>query len=224
MPVADRRISAIAALQKVAAVIQMKQTKSNRNGERVFIRELKLSDAKDVYLNIRDKEINKWTKPLAQPYLENAVTRFIYRVLRYTWKALRLIWQTACPPKVKKEIKLGIVLKETERVIGIVSLKKIDMKNKCAEIGFWVGKKCWGKGLATEAVKLALKFGFTELDLNRIYAWTFEKNIGSRKVLEKCGLKLEKTVDDAYPGHAEKRNILNYGILKSEHKMFSPKS
>jgi RimJ/RimL family protein N-acetyltransferase len=202
----------------------MKQTESNLNGERVSIRELRLSDAKDVYLNIRDKEINKWTKPLIRPHLENAAIRSIYRVLRHTWKALRLIWETACSHKIKKEMKLGIVLKETGVVIGIVSFKKIDMKNKCAEIGFWLGKKYWGKGLATEAVRLALKFGFTELELNRIYAWTFEKNIGSRKVMEKCGLKLEKMVVDAYPGYAEKSNILNYGIVKSEQKTFSMKN
>ena len=205
--------------QKIAAIIHVKQTKSNLNSERVLIRELRLSDAKDIYLNIRDKEIDKWTKPLIRPYPGNAMTQSIYRVSRYTWKALRLIWEAACPPKTKKEVKLGIVLKETGRVIGVVSLKKIDLKSKCAEIGFWIGKKYWGKGLATEAVRPALKFGFTELELDRIYAWTFEKNIGSRKVMEKCGLKVEKMVSDAYPGHAEKRNILNYGILKSECEM-----
>lgn len=199
----------------------MKQIESNLNGERVLIRELRLSDAKDVYFNIRDKEINKWTKPLMRSHPENAVTQLVYRALRHVWKALQLIRQTICPPKVKKEVKLGIVLKETDKAIGIISLKKIDMKNKCAEIGFWLGRNHWGKGLATEAVRLALKFGFTELELNRIYAWTFEKNIGSKKVMEKCGLKMEKIVSDAYPGHADKRNILKYSILKSDHGALS---
>lgn len=202
----------------------MKQTKSNLDSERILVRELKLTDIKNVYLNIRDKEINRWTKPLLGPHLENAATRFIYRVLRFTWKALRLIWEAVCQPKTKKEVKLGIILKETGRVIGIVSLKKIDMKKKCAEIGFWIGKKYWGKGLTTEAVKLALNFGFTDLELERIYAWTYEKNVGSRRVMEKCGLKLEGMISDAYPKHAEKRNILNYDITKSEDQVFKRKS
>ncbi|MHC4160246.1 MAG: GNAT family N-acetyltransferase, partial [Planctomycetota bacterium] len=79
-------------------------------------------------------------------------------------------------------------------------------------------------GLATEAVRLALEFGFTQLKLNRIFAWTFEKNVGSKKVLEKCGLKPEKVLNDANIRRAEKHNRLNYRILKSEYKLSVQKS
>jgi len=50
-------------------------------------------------------------------------------------------------------------------------------------------KPYWGKGYATEAVRLLIKFAFEELDLLRIYAKIYEYNIGSMKVLEKTGFE-----------------------------------
>ena len=70
-------------------------------------------------------------------------------------------------------------------------MKNVDHKSRCAEIDYWLGKNYWRRGLATEAMRLVLKFGFKKLKLHRIHAHTFEKNIASRKVLEKCGFKIE---------------------------------
>jgi RimJ/RimL family protein N-acetyltransferase len=92
----------------------------------------------------------------------------------------------------------------------------IDQQKKSAQIGFWIGKKHWRKGLTTEAVSLALKFGFTELKLDRINAWTFGSNIGSKKVMEKCGLKLEGVTQKAYFKFNEYHDKLNYSILRAE--------
>jgi RimJ/RimL family protein N-acetyltransferase len=128
--------------------------------------------------------------------------------------------QTLCPLKVKKEYKLGVVLKETGRVIGVITIAKVDRQNRCSEIGFWIGKKYWGQGLTSEALRLALQFGFEELELHRIYAWTYEKHIASRKVMEKCGFKLEGTMREASLKDNERQDILNYGILKSEYRQF----
>ena len=93
--------------------------------------------------------------------------------------------------------------KEVVGNIGIVSKKDIYRKN--LEIGFFISEKFWGKGIATRAIKAAVSYAFREFDIVRVYAEVFSDNIGSRRALEKAGLKLEATI---------KKNIIKNGIIK----------
>jgi RimJ/RimL family protein N-acetyltransferase len=199
----------------------MKQIKLNLEGGKVSLRMLRLSDAWDVYTNIRDKEVGKWTGPDVCARIENTFIRFASQLLRHLRKGIQLFCQALYPPKNPKVFRLGIVLRETRRVIGIITLSRSKSQPQCAEIGFWIGKKYWGHGLATEAVQLVLEFGFSNIGLERIEAWTFEKNVGSIKVMEKCGFKLDGVVNAAYLKYNEMQNRLNYRILKSEYKNIS---
>jgi len=73
--------------------------------------------------------------------------------------------------------------------IGLVLQQ--DVYRLSAELGYWIGEAFWGKGIATEAVKLITKYGFEELGLIRIHAGVFDFNTASRRVLEKAGFSLE---------------------------------
>lgn len=66
-----------------------------------------------------------------------------------------------------------------------------DVYRKSAELGYWLAKSYWGKGLMTRAVAQICKKGFAAFDLVRIYAEPFSRNIASRRVLEKNGFVLE---------------------------------
>ena len=66
-----------------------------------------------------------------------------------------------------------------------------DVYRKSAEIGYFIGEPFWNKGIMTEAVNLITEWGFNNLDIVRIYTGVFEFNIGSQKVLEKCGFVKE---------------------------------
>ena len=77
-----------------------------------------------------------------------------------------------------------------------------------AEIGYWIGEPYWGKGYATEAVRLLIKFAFEELDLLRIYAKIYEYNIGSMKVLGKTGFEKEAII---------KSSVIKEGQIVDEH-------
>ncbi len=180
----------------------MTEIKTNLEGERVFIRRLRLSDANDVYVNVRDKEIVRWSLNIPHPYPKKIAAKFIRKSQR-EWRA-------------KKGFVFGVVFKKTGRVIGVTGFKNIDRISNCADIGYWLGKNYWRRGLATEAVRLVLKFGFKELKLHRIYAYVFEKNTGSKLVLEKCGFKLEGVMREALLKRSRRHNMLNYGILKRE--------
>ncbi|WP_350472287.1 MULTISPECIES: GNAT family N-acetyltransferase [Parabacteroides] len=71
-----------------------------------------------------------------------------------------------------------------------------------------MGEPYWGKGYATEAVRLLIKFAFEELDLLRIYAKIYEYNIGSMKVLEKTGFEKEAII---------KSSVIKEGQIVDEH-------
>ena len=67
-----------------------------------------------------------------------------------------------------------------------------------AEIGYWLAKCYWGKGIATSAVRALSKHGFEEMRLVRITANIFHFNIGSEKVLRKAGYQFEGQMRSYY--------------------------
>jgi ribosomal-protein-alanine N-acetyltransferase len=63
------------------------------------------------------------------------------------------------------------------------------------EVLYRFDQSYWNQGIATEATKSSLRYGFEEAKLDRIVAITAPEHIASRRVMEKAGLKYEK---DAY--------------------------
>lgn len=93
--------------------------------------------------------------------------------------------------------------------IGCCSLiPQNDVYRINAEIGYWIGEPYWGKGYATEAVKLLLDYAFQKLDVLRVYASVFEYNIASMRVLEKAGFEKEAVI---------KSSIIKKGQIFDEH-------
>jgi RimJ/RimL family protein N-acetyltransferase len=108
------------------------------------------------------------------------------------------------------------MLKETNRVIGIVTIKKYKDSESKAEISFWIGVPYWGKGIMTEALKQAVSFAFKKLGIDFISAWTYESNAASSKVMEKCGFVFAGKDKDVYYKFGQWHNRLNYSILKQK--------
>ena len=146
-------------------------------GKRVLLRPLEIKDAKSLQENINDPDIYKYTLTIPHPYTNSDAEWWI----NHTQERI----------KQKKAYELGIALKETSEIIGGMGLCHIDAKRDSAEVGYWLGKKYWGKGITTEALELLMNFAFNELKLHRLYANTFIDNIGSQRVLEKSGFTRE---------------------------------
>lgn len=92
--------------------------------------------------------------------------------------------------KEEKPLTFGIDYKG--RLAGVVGLvAQEDIYRMSAEIGYWIGEPFWGKGIATQAVKMMSNYGFEKMGFQRIFAGVFEYNIGSMKVLEKNGYERE---------------------------------
>ena len=61
-------------------------------------------------------------------------------------------------------------------------------------VGYWLGKEFWGKGLATQALAELID----DLGTRPLYAYVAKTNIGSIRVLEKCGFVRDETDEDLY--------------------------
>lgn len=115
-------------------------------------------------------------------------------------------------------IRLGIFLPD-DTVIGDIALQDIDWKNRSCGLGISITKleyRC--KGYATDAAKAIIDFGFNNIGFERIYSSTLEHNIGSQKVLEKCGFTLEGRERKARYFAGKRYDRLIYGLLKDEYK------
>ena len=75
---------------------------------------------------------------------------------------------------------------------GISIIQKTDISRCTAELGYWIGEPFWGRGVASEAVRLLIPLAFErEPGLHRIFAEVFSDNKASQRVLEKNGFYLE---------------------------------
>ena len=114
-------------------------------------------------------------------------------------------------------IRLGIFLPDGT-VIGDIALQDIDWQNRCCSLGYGLTKleyRC--KGYATDAAKTILKYGFYHLGFERISSSTQENNIGSQRVLEKCGFILEGRERKAKYFAGTRHDRLIYGLLAEEY-------
>ncbi|MBS4058360.1 MAG: GNAT family N-acetyltransferase [Bacteroidales bacterium] len=76
-------------------------------------------------------------------------------------------------------------------VIGLILQE--DVYRYSAELGYWVGKKYWGRGIATAAVEGVTEDAFENKGIKRVFASVFAPNIASARVLEKAGFTHEGT-------------------------------
>ena len=84
--------------------------------------------------------------------------------------------------------KTSFAIEYQNNYVGNISLSVgTDVYRKSAEIGYFIGEPFWNKGIATKAVRLITQWGFSNLDIVRIFTGVFEYNLSSQRVLEKCG-------------------------------------
>jgi RimJ/RimL family protein N-acetyltransferase len=81
-----------------------------------------------------------------------------------------------------------VVDKESDKMIGYCGLQYLDSTTEI-EIYYGFFKENWNKGVATEAAKAVLRFGFEELKAPNIAAITLPENRASQTVLQKLGLQ-----------------------------------
>ncbi len=90
----------------------------------------------------------------------------------------------------------AVCLRTDSRAIGAIQLKlkghtdMTERDDEC-EMGYWLGKPFWGRGLMPEAVTEILRHAFEDLGMARVWIGYYEGNERSRRVQEKCGFRYQ---------------------------------
>jgi RimJ/RimL family protein N-acetyltransferase len=82
------------------------------------------------------------------------------------------------------------------------------------ELGYWLGRDYWTKGIMSRVVKSFCSYGFDSLHLIRIEATVFEHNLSSSRVLEKCGFQYEGILKKYYMKDDNFIDVRLYAITK----------
>ena len=86
------------------------------------------------------------------------------------------------------------------------------------DLGYRLRRSAWNQGYATEGSRALIDMGFTDLGVERVFAHTMAVNAASRRVLEKCGLALVRTIPYEGPDVIEgsEHGEVEYALAKPE--------
>jgi RimJ/RimL family protein N-acetyltransferase len=107
------------------------------------------------------------------------------------------------------------VLKSENVPIGDFSLFLINdlFRPDCGSLGYRIASKYWNQGLATEALKLLLDFGFHKLNLHKISSGTTLNNLPSQRVMEKANMSKEAHLREHNYLNGQWHDMLEYSII-----------
>jgi len=102
-------------------------------------------------------------------------------------------------------------------LLGDIDLYVHNWPGRDAFVGLGIGEReFWGKGYGTDVMKVILRYGFTEINLNRITLTVFEYNPRAIRSYEKAGFRHEGRVRKALNKEGKRWDILMMGILREE--------
>ncbi|EFN59925.1 hypothetical protein CHLNCDRAFT_48068 [Chlorella variabilis] len=169
--------------------------------ERCTVRPWQLTDATSMAEALNDKSV--WLcvrNRIAHPY-----------TLEHARQFLEAMAATQGPPEAFAIVVGG------EAVGGVGIHPQGDVYERSAELGFWLARRHWGRGIASEAVGAAIDSAWARLPhLHRIYARCYAHNAGSQAVLRKLGFQQEGRLRQAAFKDGQLVDELAFGLLRPE--------
>ena len=93
------------------------------------------------------------------------------------------------------------------KMIGTCGFSAFDLLHNSAEVGYVLSAEYWNMGIATEATKRVIEYGFDVLELSKIEARFIKENTNSKRVAERCGMSYYLSVPSAYIHRSGKRDM-----------------
>lgn len=148
--------------------------------ERLILRPWRESDAEAMFEYARDPEVGP---PAGWPP---------HKDIEESRRIIRMFMQNTQT--------YAICLKEEDRPIGCIDLKMkdrsdlTDRDDEC-EMGYWLGKPFWGRGIMPEAARELLRHAFEDLGMRKVWCAYYEGNEKSKRVQEKVGFRYQWTTE-----------------------------
>ena len=171
------------------------------SGKKVYLRQMELSDMPAYQEMLNDESISAnvvgWSFPVSafeqEAWFKSAVND-------------------------SRNRRFSIVLKETDEVVGMVTLSSIDWHNRSATHGIKLLSSCpKGQGIGTDAVIALMRYAFEEVNLNRLDGSWLDYNQASKHLYEKCGWYEEGTKKEAIWRNGRYHDLIIAGITKAEY-------
>ena len=144
----------------------------------ITLREFKAQDAPFIINTLNDEQVTR--------YLSSKIP-FPYTQADANW------W-------ISQGSKNGIIkaIVVNRQFAGCIGITPGEFEyNRSGEIGYWLNKAYWGKGIITRAIELICNEAFASSHLNRIFGAVFAGNTGSMKALTKSGFEQEAVLKQA---------------------------
>lgn len=171
--------------------------------ERLILRRINPSDIEDVYDYARRYEVSEFL--LWYPHDEITFTKRYLKIVDTQYKRGEFYdW--------------AVVNKADGRMIGTAGFPRFNLFNNSAEISYVLNSKYWGRGLAAEAARAVITFGFEALGLHRIEARYMVGNIGSKRITEKCGMREEGILRESVYAKGKYVDVAVASILYDDYK------
>ena len=165
---------------------------------------------------------------MREPLLSDATDFLVFRgdaiVQRYNQAIITTVAEAQAQIlSMQQEFRSGegiswaVTLNDSGTVIGNFALHNWSRHHRRAEAGYDMARMYWGQRYAVEALSAILRFGFTDMDLHRIYAHTIADNHGSVRLLERLGFRREGTLrESSWEDDATFHDSAIYGLLRRE--------
>ena len=165
----------------------------------IYLRKIILKDADKKYLSwLNDKEVNQYLETRHQQQTINSIKQYIKE-------------------NNDNSILMAICIRKNNKHIGNIKIGPINYFHKTADISYFIGDKNeWGKGYATNAVKLSVKYSFQTLNLTKCSAGVYKNNIGSSKVLLKSGFFRDASLKSEFIFNSKRVDHIIYSILNKK--------
>lgn len=170
------------------------------NTENYVLKEIEDADIQNIYKGLSDPDITKYYDVHFSTLEDTKEQMDWYRDLKQNGTG---IWW-------------AIYDAADNKFCGAGGFNNLDKTHKKAEIGFWLLKDSWGKGILNEVMPKLFENGFTKLDLNRIEGFVVSDNTKCKKALEKINFTYEGTMRESEVKNGQKISVDIYSILKSE--------
>ena len=144
--------------------------------ERLTLRRIKVGDSFDVFEYASRADVTKYLRWDPHPDIA------------YTREYLQFV---ATHYEIGDFFDWAVVLREEDKMIGTCGFTRFEYSHDLGEVGYVINPEYRGRGIAVEAVREVMRFGFEVLGLNRIEAKFMEHNSASLRVMEKAGMTFE---------------------------------
>lgn len=173
---------------------------------RLILRKLTVNDAKSMYEN--------WATD------ENVIKHVSFDAHKDVDETIKVLEKWVKEYDDPFVYNWGIVLKETNELIGQISLVNCKVRHKMCEVGYALGSKWWNNGYMSEALKKVVHFLINDVGFECVEGKCFSDNKASGRVMQKAGLKYDTTLPERRISYitGERVDLIIYSALRNKHR------